>query len=141
MDDDIIDEQIMNSVINEVRALIKTHKLPNVVQMVGFEYNDESVFIMMDMIKGGSLDQLLESYRSWKKIKTCSAALETEENQPNFKILIAELVLAVFNLHKIGIAHGDISEVNIMLDESGHLQLIDFGESSFNITPSPKISQ
>jgi len=44
-----------------------------------------------------------------------------------YRFFIAELLLAVKNLHTMGFSHHDIRPENIMLDRVGHLKLVDFG--------------
>ncbi|KAI0085886.1 kinase-like domain-containing protein [Irpex rosettiformis] len=43
------------------------------------------------------------------------------------KYIAAELVLALANLHSLGIIHCDIKPSNILVDSQGHLSLADFG--------------
>lgn len=40
---------------------------------------------------------------------------------------IAELVLAVSSVHKLGYIHRDLKPDNVLLDWSGHLKLTDLG--------------
>lgn len=44
-----------------------------------------------------------------------------------FFVLKIELLHAVSAIHKMGIIHRDIKPENMLVDESGHLYLIDFG--------------
>lgn len=44
-----------------------------------------------------------------------------------FLVLKIELLRAVSAIHKMGIIHRDIKPENMLVDESGHLYLIDFG--------------
>lgn len=48
-----------------------------------------------------------------------------EEDEAQF--FIAELILAIQYLHSHGIIHRDLKPHNILIDESGHLRLADFG--------------
>ncbi len=45
------------------------------------------------------------------------------------KYYVAEIVLAVENMHKCGIIHRDLKPDNILLDSEGHIKLTDFGLS------------
>jgi serine/threonine-protein kinase MRCK len=40
---------------------------------------------------------------------------------------IAEMVLAISSLHKLGYVHRDIKPDNVLIDVSGHIVLADFG--------------
>ena len=43
------------------------------------------------------------------------------------KFYIAELVLSVDAVHKINFIHRDLKPDNVLIDNSGHLKLSDFG--------------
>lgn len=44
-----------------------------------------------------------------------------------FRFYIAELVLAVESVHKMGFIHRDIKPDNVLIDKDGHIKLTDFG--------------
>jgi len=47
------------------------------------------------------------------------------------RVYIAEVVLALEQLHQLGIIYRDIKLENILLDGEGHIVLSDFGLSKF----------
>lgn len=49
---------------------------------------------------------------------------------------MAELVLAIEDMHRINYIHRDIKPDNILIDSEGHLKLTDFGLSKQVISPS-----
>ncbi|CAG9790176.1 unnamed protein product [Diatraea saccharalis] len=50
-------------------------------------------------------------------------------NENEVRIYIAEIILALEQLHKLGIIYRDIKLENILLDAEGHIVLTDFGLS------------
>lgn len=50
----------------------------------------------------------------------------TEED---VKFYLAELALALYHLHSLGIIYRDLKPENILLDSDGHIALTDFGLS------------
>lgn len=73
----------------------------------------DSLYFVMDYVPGGDLMGLLIR----KEI--------LEEHLAQF--YIAELVLAIESVHKMGFIHRDIKPDNILIDKDGHIKLTDFG--------------
>ncbi|PSR75667.1 hypothetical protein PHLCEN_2v8958 [Hermanssonia centrifuga] len=47
------------------------------------------------------------------------------------RLVLAELVIAIDNLHKMGIVHHDIKPDNVLVDMKGHCLLADYGGAKF----------
>lgn len=71
----------------------------------------------MEYVQGGDLLHLLIE----KDILT----------QDQTRFYIAELVLAVEQIHKMNYIHRDIKPDNILIDKNGHLKISDFGLSKY----------
>ncbi|EGR33343.1 protein kinase domain protein [Ichthyophthirius multifiliis] len=79
-----------------------------------FQTNDR-LFLIMDYCPGGDLGELLQKE---KKIP-----------EPVVKIYLAEIILALENLHQRDIIFRDLKPDNVVLDYEGHIKLTDFGLS------------
>ncbi|KAK3602877.1 hypothetical protein CHS0354_018736 [Potamilus streckersoni] len=75
--------------------------------------DQENLYFVMDYVPGGDLMGLLIKFGIF------------EENLARF--YIAELVLAIESVHKMGFIHRDIKPDNILIDKDGHIKLTDFG--------------
>jgi len=73
------------------------------------------LYMVMEFMKGGDLANLLETYGCF------------DEGMAQY--YIAQLVLALEQLHKGGVIHRDLKPDNLLIDKLGHLKLTDFGLS------------
>ena len=74
---------------------------------------DDYLYLVMEYLPGGDLMNLLIK----KDILT--------ENEVRF--YIAELILAIEEIHKLDCIHRDIKPDNVLIDKTGHIKLSDFG--------------
>ncbi|XP_067946869.1 serine/threonine-protein kinase LATS2-like isoform X2 [Watersipora subatra] len=73
----------------------------------------ENLYFIMEYIPGGDLMALLIKMGIFE--------------EPLARFYIAELVLAIESVHKMGFIHRDIKPDNVLIDKDGHLKLTDFG--------------
>ncbi|XP_013401008.1 ribosomal protein S6 kinase alpha-5 [Lingula anatina] len=76
---------------------------------------DAKLHLILDYVNGGELFTHLYQREQFR--------------EPEVKIYIGEIVLALETLHKLGIIYRDIKLENILLDKDGHVVLTDFGLS------------
>lgn len=71
--------------------------------------------MVMEFMKGGDLSNLLEESGCF------------DEDMARY--YIAQMVLALEQLHKGGVIHRDLKPDNILINKWGHIRLTDFGLS------------
>lgn len=75
--------------------------------------DEENLYFVMDYIPGGDLMNLL-----------CKFGIFQEDLA---RFYIAELVVAIESVHRMGFVHRDIKPDNVLIDKDGHIKLTDFG--------------
>eukprot|EP00052_Salpingoeca_macrocollata_P025621 m.233530 g.233530 ORF g.233530 m.233530 type:complete len:1276 (-) comp22456_c0_seq10:102-3929(-) len=73
------------------------------------------VHMAMDFCSGGDLVNLMENY---------------ELSEAWVRFYVAEVYLALCDLHDMGYCHRDIKPDNVLLDSKGHVKLVDFGAAT-----------
>ena len=112
--------------MREARNLASLHHA-NIVNVFEVIETNNTVYIVMEYINGGSLDEHIAQ----------SGKLTEEESIDS----MLKLCSAVGFMHERKMLHLDIKPKNVMLDEDGNLYLIDFGLSKqFNADGEPESS-
>lgn len=109
----IISENAVQQVKDEVGIQSMCGHNPFIVNCPFFWQSRKQLFIVSDFVTGGELLELCQSY-----------GLLPEEL---VRIYVAEISLAIDFLHNAGVIYRDLKLENILLDDEGHAQLIDFG--------------
>jgi len=94
---------------------------PNIIRFYGLEQVGRLAFILMDYVKGHSLRQ---------EIFDASHALSNERVLEVMRSICAALSFA----HSQGFVHCDIKPANVLIDDTGRIQIADFGISRMSET-------
>lgn len=88
---------------------------PNIIKFLGSEVMDDTLFIYLEYIPGGSIKYLLNKYGNF------SSKL--------IKIYLNQMLDGLEYLHSTGVVHRDIKSANVLVDLKGNIKLSDFGVS------------
>lgn len=89
---------------------------PWVVSLYYSFQDAQYLYLIMEFLPGGDLMTMLIKYDVFSEDIT--------------RFYIAECVLAIEAIHKLGFIHRDIKPDNILIDKTGHIKLSDFGLST-----------
>ncbi|GLB33836.1 putative haspin like kinase [Lyophyllum shimeji] len=113
------EEMLKKDQLAHVRAerdVLAESDSPWVVQLY-YSFQDPSyLYLIMEFLPGGDLMTMLIKYDTFSEDVT--------------RFYIAECVLAIEAVHKLGFIHRDIKPDNILIDKTGHVKLSDFGLST-----------
>lgn len=115
------DEALQGRVAEHIRALeaevqvLKTLQHENIVRYLGTEITDDSLYIFLEFVPGGSIASLLAKFGAFP--------------EKVIRVYTAQLLRGLEYLHQKGIMHRDIKGANILVDKQGTVKLADFGAS------------
>ncbi|KAF8924700.1 Serine/threonine-protein kinase, partial [Dissophora ornata] len=98
------------------RDVLAESDSPWVVQLYYSFQDPQYLYLIMEFLPGGDLMTMLIKYDTFSEDVT--------------RFYIAECVLAIEDIHKMGFIHRDIKPDNILIDRNGHIKLSDFGLST-----------
>jgi protein-serine/threonine kinase len=110
------DEMLKKEQVAHVRAerdILASANNPWVVKLFYSFQDDRFLYLIMEYLPGGDMMNLLIKYDIF-----------TEEQS---RFYIAETLMAIDSVHKLGYIHRDVKPDNLLLDQAGHVKLTDFG--------------
>lgn len=115
-------KQNLQDIIYDEINILKSLDHPNIVRFYSFFETSFRIFLIMELISGGSLKSMLDERKISKKPFT------NEE----IRLIMSSLINAVKYLHENEIVHRDLKPENILLADKngfGPVKIIDFGLS------------
>jgi len=90
---------------------------PNIVRMISAEKENKVFFMVMEYIKGETLEKMLDR----EKVLDCKTSIE----------YVMQIARAVSHAHANKIIHRDLRPSNIIISNDGILKITDFGTSAW----------
>jgi serine/threonine-protein kinase len=103
---------VATSIIEEGRLLARVRH-PHVVTIYGADRIDDRVGLWMELVKGRTLDQLLQQGHRFEQHEIVRIGIDLSH--------------AVAAVHSAGLLHRDIKAHNVIRDDDGRVVLMDFG--------------
>ncbi|KAI8918389.1 kinase-like domain-containing protein, partial [Powellomyces hirtus] len=104
----------INHILTERDILTRT-STPWLVKLLYSFQDSEHVFLAMEYVAGGDMRTLLNNSGVLREVHA--------------RFYVAEMSVAVAELHTLGFIHRDLKPENFLIDAKGHLKLTDFGLS------------
>ncbi|KAF8693701.1 hypothetical protein HU200_039118 [Digitaria exilis] len=108
------------------RDVLLALRHPLLPSLRGVVATDAVVGFAIDRCPGGDLKSLRRRWRS-----------ETTFPESVIRFYAAELVLVLEHLHGIGVVHRDLKPENVLIQDTGHIMLVDFDLSTTLPPPPP----
>jgi serine/threonine protein kinase len=112
--------------MEERNALVFSRKSDWMTTLYASFQDEENLYLVMEYVSGASFRALMNNR-------------ETIMTEDEAKFYVAEMTLALEELHRHGYIHRDIKPENYLVDASGHIKLADFG-SCIRFTKDKMIS-
>ncbi|KAJ7292361.1 hypothetical protein O6H91_Y282300 [Diphasiastrum complanatum] len=116
--------KVMNKEVLKVRAnLHRAEREREILSMLSYPFlpslyahfeSEQNVFLVMNYCSGGDLSVLKQKQ------------LENKFLETTVRFYAAEVLLALEQLHKLGIAYRDLKPENVLIQQDGHVMLTDF---------------
>ncbi len=114
----------LNKFMDEAKMLAKFQASNGIVQIYDSFQENGTAYIVMEYLEGRTLKEYLEQVEK----------VSVEEA----KEILHPILVALQDVHELGILHRDIAPDNIFLTSDGKVKLLDFGASRFATTSHSK---
>jgi serine/threonine-protein kinase len=104
-------EELRQRFLLEARSGVLNH--PNIVTVYDFGEQDGNPYIVMEFVKGDSLENLLRGGRTFTLIEKLE--------------IVRQVCLGLGYAHQHGVVHRDIKPANVMVQPDGSIKIVDFG--------------
>ncbi|KAL8007313.1 putative mitogen-activated protein (MAP) kinase kinase kinase Ssk2/Ssk22 [Plasmopara halstedii] len=138
MDQNFIRKENKTAFVLTERKVMSRLLHPNIVKFYCSFRDKHSLYLVMELCRGGDLNGLIsKEYQIKQQQGVSDAACSFQLTQ----FYIAELVTALDFMHSKLVVHRDIKPDNLLLSEQGHLKVTDFGTAKDQDGESSEVCQ
>ena len=112
--DRVVDDISIRQLMRE-KEIMKVMDHPNIVRLESYFQDPDNCYFLLELCRVGDIEQMMKQMQL-KKMSVTST-----------RFYIAELILALEYMRHQNIIHRDLKPANLLLDDSFHLKLADFG--------------
>lgn len=112
----------IESMVKKESNLLKQLKGPFTIELYWTRKSDYSFYLIMEYAESGDLFNYINRYRG--SIEELGEKYDFPEEIT--RIIAAEIVVAMEDIHSKDYIHGDLKMENIVIGSDGHIKLIDF---------------
>ncbi len=112
-------QHVTQNFLNEARSVAMLKESKNIVRVLNYFEENNTAYMVMEYLKGVTLNQVLKTYSDEHKLFPIDTALQ----------IASAICDALSVVHAGGIIHRDVKPGNIFLCEDETIKLIDFGAS------------
>eukprot|EP00124_Ichthyophonus_hoferi_P003166 Ihof_evm2s260 gene=Ihof_evmTU2s260 len=109
----LAEQDRIDLIANEIIVMRDSHH-PNIVNFVDSYLTDNTLWVVMECMRGGSLTDLIES--NFASIP-----------EPQMACIVKQTLAGLAHLHSKGVIHRDIKSDNVLINRRGEVKLTDFG--------------
>ncbi|XP_066017975.1 fibroblast growth factor receptor 4-like isoform X2 [Pocillopora verrucosa] len=112
------------ALLNEIRTLKQAGRHPNIVNLIGAWVHGETVFVVTELVRGGSLESLLKSKDDGSNEYANVCCKLSDRQLLNIALQVA---LGMQHLEERKCIHRDLAARNVFIDSSKVAKVGDFG--------------
>eukprot|EP00538_Stauroneis_constricta_P012587 CAMPEP_0119546228 /NCGR_PEP_ID=MMETSP1352-20130426/733_1 /TAXON_ID=265584 /ORGANISM="Stauroneis constricta, Strain CCMP1120" /LENGTH=1198 /DNA_ID=CAMNT_0007590907 /DNA_START=24 /DNA_END=3620 /DNA_ORIENTATION=- len=94
-------------------AVLRILSHPGIARLISSFRFREGVYLVLEYASGGDLHSLLKKHGSL--------------DEESARFVIGEIVAGLSSVHDMGLVYGDLKPENVVITETGHIKLTDFG--------------
>ncbi|KAL0478522.1 hypothetical protein AKO1_004395 [Acrasis kona] len=107
-------DKLIQETMQEIKVM-KQLKHENIVQYLGVDRDQDTLYIFLELVAGGSIASLLGVFKMF--------------HESVVRLYIRQILMGLSYLHSHQIVHRDIKAANILVNHNGVVKLADFGHS------------